>query len=44
MAVVKAVAKPIFQKAVDLGTAEQPKPLYPHWGLDMSKQMLAACQ
>jgi hypothetical protein len=40
----KAVAKPIFQKAVDLGQAEQAKPLYPHWGLDMSKAMLAACQ
>jgi hypothetical protein len=40
----KAVAKPLFQKAVDLGQAEQAKPLYPHWGLDMSKAMLAACQ
>lgn len=40
----KAVAKPLFQKAVDLGSAEQAKPLYPHWGLDMSKTMLAACQ
>jgi len=40
----KSVAKPVFQKAVDLGEAEQAKPLYPHWGLDMSKAMLAACQ
>jgi hypothetical protein len=40
----KEKAKPIFQKAVDLGSAEQEKPLYPHWGLDMSKAMLAACQ
>ena len=40
----KEKAKPIFQKAVDLGSAEQQKPLYPHWGLDMSKAMLAACQ
>ena len=40
----KEKAKPIFQKAVDLGSAEQEKPLYPHWGLDMSKTMLAACQ
>ena len=40
----KAVAKPMFQKAVDLGKAEQVKPLYPHWGLEMSVPMLAACQ
>ncbi|MEP6467765.1 MAG: hypothetical protein ABJB05_15755, partial [Parafilimonas sp.] len=39
----KEKAKPIFQKAVDLGQAEQAQPLYPHWGLDMSKAMLAAC-
>jgi len=39
----KAKAKPIFQKAVDLGKAEQEKPLYPHWGLEMSEAMLAAC-
>jgi hypothetical protein len=38
----KAVAKPLFQKAVDLGKAEQAKPLYPHWGLEMSVPMLAA--
>ena len=40
----KAVAKPLFQKSVDLGKAEQPKPLYPHWSLQMSEPMLAACQ
>ncbi len=40
----KEKAKPLFQKAVDLGKAEQLKPLYPHWGLDMSEGMLAACQ
>ncbi len=40
----KAVAKPLFQKAVDFGKAEQVKPLYPHWGLEMSVPMLAACQ
>lgn len=40
----KAVAKPLFQKAVDLGKAEQVKPLYPHWGLEMSVPMLAASQ
>jgi hypothetical protein len=27
-----------------LGKAEQVKPLYPHWGLEMSEAMLAACQ
>lgn len=40
----KAVAKPMFQKAVDLGKAEQHEPLHPNWGLDMSEAMLAACQ
>jgi hypothetical protein len=40
----KAAAKPLFQKAVDLGKAEQAKPLYPHWGLEMSVPMLAACE
>ncbi len=40
----KSVAKPLFQKAVDYGKAEQVKPLYPHWGLEMSVPMLAACQ
>jgi hypothetical protein len=40
----KAQAKPIFQKAVDLGKAEQAKPLYPHWSLEQSEQMLALCQ
>jgi len=40
----KAPAKPLFQKAVDLGKAEQAKPLYPHWSLEQSEQMLALCQ
>ncbi len=40
----KAAAKPIFQKAVDLGKAEQSKPLYPHWSLEQAQQMLALCQ
>lgn len=40
----KEKAKPILQKAVELGKAEQPKPLYPNWGLDLSEAMLAACQ
>ena len=40
----KANAKPIFEKAVALGKAEQAKPLYPHWSLEQSEQMLAQCQ
>jgi hypothetical protein len=40
----KAAAKPLFQKAVDLGKAEQPQPLHPHWSLEQSEQMLAQCQ
>lgn len=40
----KEAAKPMFEKAVELGKAEQHKPLMPHWGLDQSEQMLAACQ
>ncbi|MBS1745306.1 MAG: hypothetical protein JST21_03960 [Bacteroidetes bacterium] len=40
----KAAAKPMFEKAVELGKAEQQKPLMPHWGLELSEQMLAACQ
>lgn len=40
----KAPAKPVFQKAVDLGKTEQAQPLYPHWSLEQSEQMLALCQ
>ena len=44
----KANAKPIFQKAVDAGKAEETQksaqPLYPHWSLEQSEQMLALCQ
>ena len=40
----KAPAKPIFQKAVDFGKAEQVQPLYPHWSLEQSEKMLALCQ
>ncbi len=40
----KAQAKPIFQKAVDLGKAETAQPLYPHWSLEQAEQMLALCQ
>lgn len=40
----KVKAKPIFEKAVELYKAEQPKPLYPHWGDKEAAQMLAQCQ
>jgi len=40
----KAPAKPLFQKAVDLGKAEQKQPLYPDWSLEQAEQMLALCQ
>jgi hypothetical protein len=40
----KAPAKPLFQKAVDLGKAEQKQPLYPNWSLEQAEQMLALCQ
>jgi hypothetical protein len=40
----KAPAKPLFQKAVDAGKAEQVQPLYPHWSLDQAVNMLALCQ
>jgi hypothetical protein len=40
----KDKAKPIFEKAVELFKAEQPKPLYPHWGQKQAEDMLAQCQ
>lgn len=40
----KDKAKPVFQKAIDLFAKAQPKPLYPDWGLDRSKEELAKCQ
>jgi hypothetical protein len=40
----KAKAKPILEKAVALYKAEQPKPLYPHWGQKQAEEMLAQCQ
>ena len=40
----KAAAKPLFEKAVALGKAEQEKPLYPHWSLEQSEAMLKLCQ
>lgn len=40
----KVNAKPIFEKAVALYKAEQPKPLYPRWGQKQAEDMLAQCQ
>ena len=40
----KDKAKPVFEKAVALFKAEQPKPLYPHWGQNAAEAMLAKCQ
>ena len=40
----KDKAKPVFEKAVELYKAEQPKPLYPHWGQQQAEDMLAKCQ
>lgn len=40
----KALAKPIFQKAVDLYKVEEKKPLYPTWGAELADNMLAKCQ
>ena len=40
----KAKAKPVLQKAVDLYKADQPKPLYPHWGQKQAEDMLTQCQ
>lgn len=40
----KAIAKPILEKAVALFKAEQPKPMYPQWGLQQAESMLAQCQ
>jgi hypothetical protein len=40
----KAKAKPILEKAITLYKAEQPKPLYPHWGQKQAEEMLGQCQ
>ena len=40
----KAVAKPIFEKAIELYKKQDPKPLYPHWGLERTEEMLKQCQ
>src|SRR5262249_32956718 len=40
----KAKAKEVFQKAMDLYNAAQPKPLYPDWGKKQTQDMIAQCQ
>lgn len=39
----KAKAKPVLEKAMELFNAEQPKPLYPRWGIKQAQEMLAQC-
>ena len=40
----KDKARPVFEKALALYKAAQPKPLYPKWGRQQSEGMLAQCQ
>jgi hypothetical protein len=40
----KDKAKPVFEKAVALFKAAQPKPLHPTWGLKQAEEKLAQCQ
>ncbi|HTE10909.1 MAG TPA: hypothetical protein VK645_08060 [Chitinophagaceae bacterium] len=40
----KEKAKPVFEKAVALFKAAQPKPLYPTWGQQQAEDKLAQCQ
>jgi hypothetical protein len=40
----KAKAKPVFEKAVALFKAENPKPLYPSWGKQQAEEMIVKCQ
>ncbi|MBO9702136.1 MAG: hypothetical protein J7604_18145 [Sporocytophaga sp.] len=39
----KDKAKPVLQKAVELYSKEQPKPLYPAWGKEIAASLLAQC-
>lgn len=36
-------AKPLFEKALELYKAAQPKPLYPNWGQQQTEQMIPLC-
>lgn len=40
----KDKAKPVFEKAIALYKAAQPKPLYPTWGQKQTEDALAQCQ
>ena len=40
----KDAAKALVQKAVELAKAEQTKPLYPHWSLELSEKIWATYQ
>ena len=40
----KDKAKPVFEKAIALFKAAQPKPLYPTWGQKQAEEKLAQCQ
>jgi tetratricopeptide (TPR) repeat protein len=40
----KDKAKPLFEKAIALFKTEQPKPMWPHWGLARAEEQLAKCQ
>jgi hypothetical protein len=40
----KDKAKPLFEKAIILFNADKPKPLWPNWGLESTKEQLAKCQ
>lgn len=40
----KDKAKPLFEKAIALFKAAQPKPLYPTWGQKQAEEKLAQCQ
>lgn len=39
----KDKAKPVFEKALELYKAAQPKPLYPNWGQKETEGMIAQC-
>jgi hypothetical protein len=40
----KDKAKPVFEKAVALFKSDNPKPLWPNWGLQRTEEQLAKCQ
>ena len=40
----KDKAKPVFEKAITLFKAAQPKPLYPVWGQKQAEEKLVMCQ